>query len=115
MNLLRATVKQTDSLWELALLDLDVVAEGDSEDSMLRDLEHTLAAEYHVALNLGKTPFLDLMSDDCPEEVRRSWEDGGKKFRVLNLRPEVRAALAAAFRSPKIEGFQPCTTGHTAA
>lgn len=105
MNLLRAQVHRTEDWWEMKLLDLDLVADGDSEDAMLRDLEHTLIAEYHIALKFGQTPFVKLFKG-CPPEVSKSWEDGGKKLRTLNLPTEVSMALSAVFHAPRLGSFE---------
>jgi hypothetical protein len=106
MNLLRATVSRTEEgWWELQLLDLDVVADGDSEDAMLRDLEHSLTAEYHLAVRNGETPFVRLFKG-CPAEVSRAWQEDHKQFRSLNLTDEVKRALAAVFRSPVMNEFR---------
>lgn len=105
MNLLRATVNQKDGWWELRLLDLDIVADGDSEDAMLRDLEHSLISEYHLAVRFGETPFVRLFRG-CPAEVSQAWEEDNKQLRTLNLTSEVRQALAAVFRSPLLSDFK---------
>ena len=103
MNLLRARVRTTDDgWWELVLLDLDIVADGDSENAMLRDLEHTLVAEYHLAVWAKETPFVRLFRG-CPAGVSEAWEDGGKALRHLRLPTEVRQALAGVFRVPHME------------
>lgn len=105
MNLLRATVSRYEEWWELQLLDLDVVADGETEDAMLRELEYTLTSEYHLAVRHGETPFVRLFKG-CPSEVSRSWEEDHKKFRTLNLTDEVKQALAAVFRSPVMSEFR---------
>src|SRR5690349_1676587 len=104
MNLLRATVRKGQDWWQIKLLDLDIVADGENETAMLRQVEHSLIAEYHLALKYGKTPFLNILLA-CPTEVSRSWEDGGKNLRTLSLPDEVRQALSAVFREPKISQF----------
>ncbi len=105
MSLLRAKVRQSkDGWWEMALLDLNIVADGDSEDSMLRDLEHSLVVEYRLAMKNGEAPFARLFQG-CPEEVSRSWKDGGKTLRHLALPFDVRRALAAIFRQATVPEF----------
>jgi hypothetical protein len=104
MNLLRAKVKNKNDWWELALLDLAIVADGASEDAMLRDLEHSLIVDYHLALKANQTPFVRLFRG-CPAEVSRSWIDGGKNFRALNLPQDVSMSLGAVFRAPNIAQF----------
>lgn len=105
MNLLRAQVRTTDGWWELALLDLDIVADGGSEDEMLRDVEHALISEYHLALRAGETPFVKLFRG-CPAEVSRAWESNDKALRFLKLPPEVKMALAAVFHAPSLCEFK---------
>lgn len=106
MNLLRAKVKDGPDWWEAKLLDLDIAADGASEDEMLRQVEYALVAEYHLALKYGQTPFVKIFTKDCPEEVRKSWEDGSKNLRTLNLPDVVRQALAAVFRRPSLGHFE---------
>ncbi len=115
MNLLRATVRNKGGWWEIRLLDLNIVADGDSEQAMLRDLEFSLTAEYRLALKYNKTPFVSLYNKDCPEEVSKAWEDGGKNLRTLNLPDDVRQALSAVFRRPDIAQFAVKTGGAKAA
>lgn len=113
MNILRARGGEKNGWWEMELLDLDIVADGESEHAMLRDLEHTLTAEYHLAIQASETPFVKLFKG-CPMEVSRTWEDGGKSLRQLNLPPDVRQALAAVFRIPKIPEFGVSEFAHAA-
>ena len=105
MGLLRASVKNTPDWWEARLLDLDIFADGENEDKMLHELEHALVAHYYIALEHGRTPFVDLLVS-CPRDVSQSWESGDKKLRSLNLPDEVRQALSAVFRSPTIADFK---------
>lgn len=99
MNLLRAQARQKDGWMEMRLLDLDIVADGPSEDAVLRDLEHTLIGEYLLAIHMDQTPFVKLFRG-CPPDVSKSWHDGDKKMKQLNLPMEVRMALAAVFMNP---------------
>lgn len=98
MNLLKAQVNNANNWWQIELLDLDVVADGASEQEMLRNLSFSLIAEYHFARKHGKTPFVDLIKGD-PEKIR-SWKEGGKTFRQLDLPLAVSEALAAIFHEP---------------
>jgi len=76
MNILRAAVRSSkdQAWWEVRLLDLNVRADGENEAEMLRQLEHALIAEYHLALKFGKTPFVDLLLA-VPSESASRWED----------------------------------------
>ncbi len=114
MNLLRGQVKTLGGWWEMRLVDLEIVADGDSENAMLRDLEHALVVEYHLAIKNNQTPFVKLYRG-APPEVVASWEDGGKKFRTLNLPPEVSMALSAVFRNPSLAPFSPISVKNCAA
>ncbi len=106
MNLLRARVSNSGGWWELHLLDLAIMADGASEDEVLRGLEHALMAEYQLALKYKKVPFVELFRE-CPDFVRASWEnDDGKKHRQLDLPDEVRLAIAAVFRLPTNAPFE---------
>lgn len=100
MNLLRATVSETPGWWEIRLLDLDVAADGPTEEAMLRELEHMLTAEYHLAVSRGRAPFIELLRG---QPVAR--EDGDTRFRRLNLPKCVSMALSLAFRSPTLSDF----------
>lgn len=106
MTLLRATVRTSPDWLEMKLLDIRIVADGPTEEAVLEELEYRLVAEYELALHYGETPFMNLIDPNCPEEVSRAWEDDGKKFRSLDLPNEVRAALAAAFKQPKLSTYQ---------
>jgi hypothetical protein len=104
MNLLRAQVRAESGWWEIKLLDLDIAADGASEDEMLRQLEESLIAEYHLALDAGKTPFVAITLA-IPTEAHRPWQGNPKKLRPLNLPDEVQRALAAALRQPTLTAF----------
>jgi hypothetical protein len=104
MNLLRAHVRRTDGWWELKLLDLDIVADGATEDEMLQHLEHALTAEYHLARKFGRTPFVNILLA-VPTGNRRPAQPTGTSLRPLTLPDEVRQALAAAFRRPSMDAF----------
>ena len=101
MNLLRAAVVEKNGWWEMRLLDLQIVADGASESAMLAELEHQLIAHYLLARKNGDTPFLGLLLA-CPVDGEQRWANGDKNFRALNLPEEVRMALSAAFRFPRI-------------
>lgn len=105
MNLLRAKVRRKGEWWEIELLDLGVVADGASETAMLRELEYTLTAEYHLALQANQTPFVKLLKG-VPVEVTDSWNDGNKSLRTLNLPDEVKQALAAVFHVRSLNPFR---------
>ena len=105
MSLLRATVRSKKDWWEAKLLDLNIVVDGESETALLRQLEHTLTAEYHLAIRFGQTPFVNLLLN-CPDEVANAWEDDNKRLRTLNLPSDVRLALSTVFRKPKISEFK---------
>ena len=113
MSLLRATVRKSGDWWEAKLLDLNIVADGDSEEALLHDLEHTLVAEYHLALKHGQTPFMNVLIA-CPREVADAWETDNKRLRTLNLPGEVRQALSAVFHRPNISQFTVDTTAQAA-
>ena len=42
MNLLRAQMRVTNGWWEIQHLDLEISADGPSEEEMLREVEHSL-------------------------------------------------------------------------
>ncbi len=113
MSLLRATVRKTGDWWEAKLLDLNIVADGESEMAMLRDLEHTLVGEYHLALKLGQTPFMNVLLS-CPREVADAWTSDDKRLRTLALPDDVRQALSAVFHRPNISEFKLDTTARAA-
>lgn len=104
MNLLRATVRKTGDWWEVKLIDLKVVADGESESAMLRQLEYVLTAEYHLATRFARTPFVGLLRS-VPTQEELVWCDGDKNFRQLNLPVEVRRAISAVFNSPTVTEF----------
>jgi hypothetical protein len=104
MSLLRAQVRIKKGWWEICLLDLDIRADGESEDAMLRQVEHALIAEYHLAKTFGETPFVKFVKA-VPVEVQKAWENGGTKLRALNLPEEVSLALSMIFRQPKLTEF----------
>jgi hypothetical protein len=104
-NILRARVTKGQKWWEIKLLDLDIVADGKDEADMLRTLEHELVAEFHLAIKFNKTPFVDLVKT-CPDDVAKSWQDGGQNLRRLTLPDDVRRALAAVFRLGSPGTFQ---------
>lgn len=104
MNMLRAHIRVLNGWWEVKLLDLDITADGASEAEMLRQLEHSLVTEYHLAVKAGRTPFLDVLLA-IPTDVQRSWEGGATNAEALNLPADVGMALAAALRAPKISSF----------
>lgn len=86
-----------DWVWsELALLDLDIMADGKNEDALLRDLEDRLVSEYHLALKFGQTPFVGLLRT-APDKTRDQF---AARIVSLRLPPEVRLALADVFRVP---------------
>lgn len=114
MSLLRATVRRARDWWELKLLDLDIVADGATEGEMLRELEHALVAEYHLALRAERTPFVDRLIA-CPIDLERAWEEGDKNLRMLNLPLEVRQALSAVFHKRRISQFHVDPTAALAA
>jgi hypothetical protein len=104
MNLLRSSVKTERGWWEISLLDLNIVADGPTETAMLRELEHQLVAEYHLAVKAGETPFVKLLSGD--PETRAVWDESPEKqFRTLNLPKDVSLALSVIFRRPNLNGF----------
>jgi hypothetical protein len=105
MNLLRASVHQRAGWCEFQLLDLDIIADGADEDAAVRELEHALIAEYHLAIKYGHTPFVKLLTA-VPTEVQDSWENGNKGFRELQLPPEVALALSAVFHVPNLSAFR---------
>jgi hypothetical protein len=94
MNLLRAQVRTRGGWWEIKLIDLNIVADGDSEEAMLHDLEYALTAEYHLAIKSGRIPFVNLCTS-VPTAVAEAWKDDHKKFRRLDLPTEVSMALSA--------------------
>lgn len=104
VGILRAKVSNSDGWWQVWLLDLDIFADGPSEQDMLRSLSFAIAAEYHAAIAVGQTPFFALRRT-CPPEVSESWNHGGKSLRTLDLPDSVRAALSAAFGSQVISEF----------
>lgn len=106
MNLIRATLSTKDGWREMRLLDLDIVVGGVDVEEILRQVEHALVSEYALAVSIGKTPFVEIFNAECPDDVRRAWEEDHKQFRQLNLPQEVRLALAAVFREPKIGQFR---------
>lgn len=105
MGILRANVRTERGWWEIRLLDLDIVADGATEQDMLRQLEHSMTAEYHLALKHGQTPFVKRLLA-CPKDVSESWQQDDKKFRLLELPSEVRQALSAVFQLPNISTFR---------
>lgn len=106
MNPLRAIVRHTaNGWWEGQLLDLDISADGPSEMEMVRELEHSIIAKYHLARKAGRTPFLDILLA-VPTNVDRSWEaDAQRPGAELKLPPEVAIALAAILHAPQTDGF----------
>lgn len=109
-SILRASVKRhnigtAEEWWEMRLIDLAIVADGADEASVLEEIEHQLSCHYAMAHKLGRTPFIDLVHPETPEEVCRRWESSDKKFKHLQLTDEVRQALADAF-AHKIDGLQ---------
>lgn len=105
MNLLRATVKKAPDWWEMTLLDLAVVVDGTGEDECLRQLEHFLIGEYHLAIRAGRTPFVGLKKG-CDAATSQAFSDGSKKFGKLNLPDEVSLMLGAVLDRPKVQQFQ---------
>lgn len=105
MNMLRATVKQDARGWQLRLLDLAISADGQTEDAMLRDLEHALTAEYLLAKKFGQVPFAKLRSAS-ESNKDQAWKRDGKSFRQLNLPAEVKEALALALGDPSPREFK---------
>lgn len=99
MGILRAKVKSSKDFWEIELLDLKIAADGTDETSMLKNLQELLIAEYHFAKHFNQTPFVRLFIQP-PHEVSKSWEDGSKSLRVLDLPMEVRLAIAAVMQIP---------------
>ncbi len=98
MGILRAKVSTTkDGFWEIALLDLAISADGVDEVSMLQNLEELLISEYHFSLHFKQTPFVRLLRNPS-DEVKRSWTEGSKSLRALNLPDDVRQAIAAVMR-----------------
>src|SRR5262249_7748542 len=103
-NVLRANVRSTKDWWELQLLDLKIVADGATEAEMLKQLEHVLTMEYHLALKCGKAPFVNLLLT-APEELQKFWDQGGAKIGWLKLPPEVSQAIAVLFQRPTVAPF----------
>lgn len=89
----QSKVRDDGGWWEVMLMDLEIAADGESKEAMLRQLSYVITAEYHIAKANKQTPFANLIRN-CPPEVRK---DGGKILRTLNLPDDVRSALAAAF------------------
>lgn len=115
-NILRATVRTNEPTgwWEVRLLDLKIGADGATEAEMLRQLEYALTAEYHLALEAGKTPFVELLNDPTMEKCQL-WDEDDKSFRSLNLPEGVRVALSMVFRRPQLSQFQIVETRREAA
>lgn len=105
MNMLRAGVRNKGDRWEVRLLDLAIAADGDSETSMLRDLEYALTAEYHLAVKYGRTPFRNIVVARH-SEVSKSWTGGGVDLRALKIPAEVSQALASALGTENISQFR---------
>lgn len=100
MNLLRAHVREYNGWWEVRLLDLDIMADGASEDEVLRQLEHSLTVEYHLARKAGQEPFVRLLLSPPGAPADPAGEEtGAGKVRPLRIPAEVGAALAAAIRA----------------
>ena len=105
MNLLKAEARSSQNWWEIRLLELDVVADGATEQEMLSNLRHNLIAQYYLDLKRGKTPFVSIAhtsekKSTCPEE------EDTTRFRDLGLPDEVRKALAAVLRKPTTNDFK---------
>lgn len=105
MYLLRAAVDSRDGWWELRLLDLDLVADGDSEEAMLKNLERTLTAEYHLAIAHNQAPFVRLFTGGQVTDDHACHE-GDKTYRILNLPSQVAQALSVLFRTPSLSQFR---------
>lgn len=104
MNLLKAKVNKSDTWWELELLALEICADGATEHDMLRDLERTLVAEYHLAKQQKRTPFVDLLTEEGKREAAEAqWCEGGKQFRQLNIPQEVSMALSAVLHAKQFD------------
>ncbi len=100
MNPIKAVGGHRNGWWEIELLELDVVADGESEEAMLDDLAHTLFGQYALAKMHQRTPFVNLLrnpSDPRPQRV----PDAGDKLCRLNLPEEVSQALAAVLHAPQ--------------
>jgi hypothetical protein len=83
---------------EVQLRELDIAVRGKNVDDALRELEHAITITYQIALDLGQTPFVDLLTS---VNIFESQGHSGKEFGVINLPEDVGAALAAALRMRK--------------
>ena len=105
MSLLRAKVRKTDTWWELSLLDFDIVADGENEEAMLKDLVHSLVCEYHLAVEAGRPPFVNLLKASSAA-VSQSWDEGAKQFGKLDLPEKVSLALSMVGHMQSYQNIQ---------
>ena len=101
MEIFRAVVWSCETWWELRLLDLSIMVDGETEDEMLRQLQHSLCVHYTWAVRNGLTPFMKLKRTPTETECAK-WKGSGVSLRRLDLPEEVRVALSMAIGNPKI-------------
>jgi hypothetical protein len=92
MNLLRAKVFNNKSGWVIQLVDLDIMAEGHDESSMLKQLEYLLIAEVDVAPTYGMVPFARLVKTRR-EDRHPVLTDDSTNLRMLDLPEDVKEAI----------------------
>ncbi len=95
---LRALVASMGGGYEARLLDLDIAVRADSEEQILREIEHALVVTYEIARDLGETPFVSVLRHS-PRDER--WHEKGARVGSIELPQEVAEALAAVLHRPR--------------
>lgn len=103
MQTLKANlVNHLDKWFEITLLELDIIADGDTKEHAIEELEFAITAEYHLARLKEQTPFVDLILPAINQEEEKTNEIGNFP---LSLPEEVKDCLAKALGLSCVEQF----------
>ena len=99
---IRALAKLRDhSGVEAQLLDIDIAVRGKDIKEVLAEVKYAIIASYQIAVDLGETPFVNLV-DLKTLRFHNQWaDDASRSVGCIDLPDNVAQALAAVLQRPE--------------